>query len=139
MRLYHGTSFENACKILSEEEWVYPVESFFKQIIDLHGWEYDKPIPIPPKERLGIHFSTSIKIAKSYARQHEKPVVLFWEHKPIRHPVIDIKFTDPIPTSKVKAFLPPHEFKMQFYGGIVNGLYGKVRYRVLSDGKAPAA
>lgn len=133
MRLYHGTSFENACKILSEEEWVYPVENFFKSHIKLHGWEQGKSIPIPPKEWCGIFFSTSINHAKSYAKQHEKPVVLFWDDETLETSAFEIVYTKPIPTSKVKAFLPPHELKMRFYGGIVNALYGKVRYRMISD------
>lgn len=134
MRLYHGTSFENACKILSEEKWVYSVECYFKQVINIHGWEDGKLVKMPPKDWFGIFFSTSLNHAKSYAMRNEKPVVLFWDDEQLETSAFEIVYTKPIPTSKVKAFLPSREWKMRFYGGIVNALYGKVRqHRVFSN------
>lgn len=128
MKVYHGTSFENACNILSCNEWIYPFEKYL-----LSEYNTCKELGIelkhkePFKEAIGLHFSTSVNRAALYAKRFDKPVVLFYDNTEISDGCIDLMVFDAIPTSKVKAVLLS-DFKIGFYGGLVNALYGKTKY-----------
>jgi hypothetical protein len=103
MKVYHGTSFENACKILSQELWAFPVELSLKS-------EYDIRNKLNQKDYIhndrfmysDIHFTTSLPHAKSYANQNKKPVVLFFDMN-LSSPCIDFVIDTPIETSKIKC------------------------------------
>lgn len=129
MKAYHGTSFENACKILSEKEWIYPLEQFLiasynVSLMTKKHRDLIKDIEEAKERRmLGLHFSTNISTAKLYAMQFDKPVILFVEFDGIE-PCDDFIVAEPIPTDKVKALLH-HDKEIKFYGGLVNALYGK--------------
>ena len=128
MKIYHGTSFENACKILSCDEWAYPIEKYL-----LSEYNTCKELGIefkhkePCKEALGLYFTTNVNHAALYAKRFDKPVVLFYDNAEINDGCIDFMILDSIPTSKVKAVLLS-DFKIGFYGGLVNALYGRAKY-----------
>ena len=128
MRIYHGTSFENACKILSCDEWVYPIEKYllseYNTCKEL-GIEFKHKEPVA--EALGLYFSTNVNHAALYAKRFDKPVVLFYDSADIKESCIDFMILGAIPTSKVKA-LQLSDFKIGFYGGLINALYGKAKY-----------
>jgi hypothetical protein len=127
MKLYHGTSFENACKILSDEFW-YPIlfatPLEYKQ---LGKWELaNKPISL----FIGMaktHFTTNVNDAKGYALLHKHPVILWWDNSEItKGGRYVFGANDPIPTNQVKALIGcTHE--IMFFGTLVNTIYSKVQ------------
>lgn len=128
MKIYHGTSFENACKILSCDEWAYPIEKYllseYNTCKEL-GIEFKHKEPF--MEALGLHFSTDVNHAALYAKRFDKPVVLFYDNADIKDSCIDVMILGAIPTSKVKA-VQLSDFKIGFYGGLINALYGRAKY-----------
>ncbi len=127
MKIYHGTSFENACKILSKDTWEFPIELELKSHYDIcnkMGKDYDFKRHISLLEErgfMGNHFTTSLNHAKSYAMQQEKPVVLFLDIE-MSGPCIDFIVSDPIDTSKVKCI---EAYINGLYGPLCNVLYNK--------------
>jgi hypothetical protein len=121
---YHGTSFENACQILNSEYWEYPIEIYLKGEYEVYKKlgknEYlHKEI----KHELGIHFSTSLSHAKSYAMQYPHPVILFT--RLCINPGKDIYITHRIPIKNVKCIDTCVGVNAVNYGRICNILYLK--------------
>jgi hypothetical protein len=129
MLIYHGTSFENACNILSKKYFEYPVEFYLKgeyevnKLIGKCNYFHKDWI-----NELGNHFTTSLKHAKTYALQHNKPVVLFFDHNLFAHntiPSFDFIISKPIPTDIIKCIEVRFKGEQISYGILCNVLYNK--------------
>lgn len=122
MKIYHGTSFENACRIMSSEFWEYPIELYLKseyEICKKMGKPFKHVDPNP--DFLGNHFSSSLKYAEEYALQNERPVILTleWDKDSCSK---DFIIKSKIDVSKIHA-LDNHREKYGLYGIIINALY----------------
>jgi len=125
MRVYHGTSFENACKILSMRYWEYPIELYLLGEYRLQEQlGNDQYVHKPLKETLGNHFTTSLAHAKTYAVQHDKPVVLFFDYDLIEGSCLDFIIDEPIDTLDIKCIEVCLNRHMS-YGLLCNQIYGK--------------
>lgn len=102
MRIYHGTSLENACKILSEPIWNTPIELYLKGVAEFRKLGYKTQYEPIPADATFIHFSTSKRHALSYAFKHERPVLLSYKADDVTEKCIDFQMHD-IPTADVVA------------------------------------
>lgn len=121
MKIYHGTSFENACQILSKDLWVYPIDNYIKSSI-LVGNRIDIEYA---KDKLlcGNHFTTSLSKAISYANETDKPVVLTLDYD--TESCLDFTITHPIDTTLVSAVQSKRNNKYGYYGLCINNIYKK--------------
>ena len=132
MKIYHGTSFENAAQILSKDYWVYPAEYYIVGSINVENvifneidWDrvkrgHDK---LSKNGYLGNHFTTNINTAKIYAKKNARPVILMVEYNG-RGSCDDFIISDPIPADRIKCFCG-YGGDIEFYGALLNELYGK--------------
>lgn len=124
MKLYHGTSFENACKILSAPLW-HPALLDAEQVKFMQA---NGQMEIPVRRIVSssvTFFTTSIQRASGYAKLNDRPVVLIYEHIGLTHSGDAVfGFNDPIPTNQVKALIGVNA-KIMAYGTLVNAIYQK--------------
>lgn len=128
MRIYHGTSFANACKILDEQIWKHPDERFADKLYNRGRFKPMHDMVLKSKEYgiLGIYFTTNVYFAASYANLNEKPVVLFTEDDTLSYPCRDF-IVPSIETKGIKAYEGLSD-KIRFYGSILNALYYRKKY-----------
>lgn len=124
MRVYHGTSFENACQILSKNTWEFPIEFSLKSEYEVNNLIGKKEYT--HKDRViqnGNHFTTSLEHAKSYANQFDKSVVLFFDYETSK--CLDFIIKEPIPTKGIKCIEACFKGNKLNYGLICNSIYNK--------------
>lgn len=85
MKVYHGTSFESACNILQSEYWEDSFGDFVEDCIKFSTKQSQKTVK-ELHERFellkGIHFTTSLSHAMSYACKKKHPVILEMDYPP---------------------------------------------------------
>ena len=132
--VYHGTSFENACRILSKEYWVLPVgdslESMALLVKELGkvrrytlNDEFDR---IVKEERLFV--TTSFKRALSYANQHKRPVVLCFKEVTFPFWQSTVRSGE-IKTAEIKASTNGQGLH-KLYCGFINTIYKDLKDKV---------
>lgn len=128
MKIYHGTSFENAAKILSQDHWEYPMWQFIESVISIKGnvnWGrlQTKMAELNDSGLIGIHFTTNVNTAEIYARKNKRPVILMVEYDG-KGSCDDFIINKPISADKIKCYMGQGG-DIQFYGVLLNELYEK--------------
>lgn len=127
MKVYHGTSFSNACQILDTSLWVNRDERFLNEIYSMGVYKpmHDTILAWKSKGMLGNHFTTNVNHAASYANKNDKPVILFADIE-LESPCIDFIIPS-IKTKYVKAYEGISD-KISFYGSLLNAIYRRKKY-----------
>ena len=132
--VYHGTNFENACRILSKEYWVPSIGDCLESVIlfneqcgkvrryDLN----DMADRIAKEERLFV--TTSFKRALSYANQYKRPVVLCFKEVTFPFWQSTVKPGE-IKTAEIKACTNGQGLH-KIYGGFINAIYKILKDKV---------
>lgn len=132
MKIYHGTSFENAAKILSLEFWSYNIEQYIIGEIKIYEAlqkEFDYEVlanHLLESKKMGIlgnHFTTNVHIAEIYAKKNMRPVILMVDFDG-KGSCDDFIIESPIHNSRIKCYVGITA-EIEFYGALLNELYEK--------------
>lgn len=128
MKIYHGTSFESAVQILSQDHWEYPLEQVVKSFISISGNIKSEDVQAyiakcNDRGLIGLHFTTNVNTAEIYARKNKRPVILMVEYEG-KGSCDDFIINEPISADRIKCYMGQGG-DIQFYGVLLNELYGK--------------
>lgn len=132
--VYHGTSFESACRILSKQYWVPSIgdclESMAlldKELGKVRRYDLSDMADRIAKEEV-LFVTTSFKRALSYANQHKRPVVLYFKEVTFPFWGSTVRPGE-IKTAEIKACTNGQGLH-KIYGGFINTIYKDLKDKV---------
>lgn len=125
--VFHGTSFENACRILSKEYWVpsigdciESVAQLYKTLGKVRRYDLNDMVERIAKEEV-LFVTTSFNRALSYANQYKRPVVLCFKEVTFPFWQSTVK-PGSLKTAKIKAYTGGKGLHI-IYGKYINSIY----------------
>lgn len=132
--VYHGTSFENACRILSKEYWVPSIGDCLESVIlfneqcgKVRRYDLNDLADHIAKEEV-LFVTTRFEHALSYANQFKRPVVLCF--KEVTFPFLQSTVKPgEIKTAEIKACTNGQGL-YKIYGEFINTIYKDLKDKV---------